>query len=155
MKKLIEKAKVLIESLPYIQSFSGKTIVIKYGGNAMVEEELKVSFALDIILMKHIGMNPVVVHGGGPQIGEVMKKMGMEPKFVDGFRITDDETDAVSHLARALKGSAENVRVGLKRIGSGQEEDHGGEQKRQQDRDQRQSAPEQPGTPHICLPPMR
>ena len=92
MQKLIEKAKVLIEALPYIQRFSGKTIVVKYGGNAMVEEELKVSFALDIILMKHIGINPVVVHGGGPQIGEVMKKMGMEPRFVDGYRFTDSET---------------------------------------------------------------
>ena len=109
MKKLIEKAKVLIESLPYIQSFSGKTIVIKYGGNAMVEEELKVSFALDIILMKHIGMNPVVVHGGGPQIGEVMKKMGMEPKFVDGFRITDDETMSVVEMVLVGKVNKEIV----------------------------------------------
>jgi acetylglutamate kinase len=92
MKKLIEKAKVLIESLPYIQQFSGKTVVIKYGGNAMVEETLKKSFALDIILMKQIGINPVIVHGGGPQIGEVMKKMGMEPSFVDGYRVTDSET---------------------------------------------------------------
>ncbi|MBE9503808.1 MAG: acetylglutamate kinase [Proteobacteria bacterium] len=92
MKKLIEKAKVLIESLPYIQQFSGKTVVIKYGGNAMVEETLKKSFALDIILMKQIGINPVIVHGGGPQIGEVMKKMGMKSSFVDGYRVTDSET---------------------------------------------------------------
>ncbi len=109
MKKLIEKAKVLIESLPYIQSFSGKTIVVKYGGNAMVEEELKVGFALDIILMKHIGMNPVVVHGGGPQIGEVMKKMGMVPKFVDGFRITDDETMSVVEMVLVGKVNKEIV----------------------------------------------
>lgn len=92
MQKMIDKAKGLIESLPYIQRFSGKTVVVKYGGNAMVEESLKKSFALDIILMKHVGINPVVVHGGGPQIGEVMKKMGMEPNFIDGYRVTDSET---------------------------------------------------------------
>ena len=111
MKKLIEKAKVLIESLPYIQSFSGKTVVVKYGGNAMVEEELKVSFALDIILMKHIGINPVVVHGGGPQIGEVMKKMGMEPKFIDGFRVTDDETMSVVEMVLVGKVNKEIVNL--------------------------------------------
>ena len=76
----------------YIQRFSGKTMVIKYGGHAMVDETLKKSFALDVILMKHIGINPVIVHGGGPQIGAVMKKMGMEPRFVDGYRVTDKET---------------------------------------------------------------
>lgn len=92
MQEFIEKAKVLIESLPYIQRFSGKTMVIKYGGHAMVDETLKNSFALDVILMKHIGINPVIVHGGGPQIGVVMKKMGMEPRFVDGYRVTDKET---------------------------------------------------------------
>lgn len=109
MQKLIEKAKVLIESLPYIQNFSGKTVVVKYGGNAMVEEELKISFALDIILMKHIGINPVVVHGGGPQIGEVMKKMGMESKFVDGFRVTDDETMSVVEMVLVGKVNKEIV----------------------------------------------
>ncbi|MDH3973818.1 MAG: acetylglutamate kinase [Deltaproteobacteria bacterium] len=111
MKKLIEKAKVLIESLPYIQRFSGKTIVVKYGGNAMIEEELKVGFALDIILMKHIGINPVVVHGGGPQIGEVMKKMGLEPRFVDGFRVTDDETMGVVEMVLVGKVNKEIVNL--------------------------------------------
>jgi len=111
MKKLIEKAKVLIESLPYIQRFSGKTIVVKYGGNAMIEEDLKVGFALDIILMKHIGINPVVVHGGGPQIGEVMKKMGLEPRFVDGFRVTDDETMSVVEMVLVGKVNKEIVNL--------------------------------------------
>lgn len=111
MQKLIEKAKVLIESLPYIQRFSGKTIVVKYGGNAMIEEDLKVGFALDIILMKHIGINPVVVHGGGPQIGEVMKKMGLEPRFVDGFRITDDETMSVVEMVLVGKVNKEIVNL--------------------------------------------
>ncbi len=76
MQELIKKANILMESLPYIKRFTDKTIVIKYGGNAMVEEHLKESFAKDIILMKYIGINPVVVHGGGPQIGSVMEKMG-------------------------------------------------------------------------------
>jgi len=107
--KLIEKAKVLIESLPYIQRFSGKTIVIKYGGHAMVEESLKRSFALDVILMKHIGINPVIVHGGGPQIGAVMKKMGMEPRFVDGYRVTDQETMNVVEMVLVGKVNKEIV----------------------------------------------
>ena len=92
MEELIKKANVLMEALPYIKRFSGKTIVIKYGGNAMVEERLKESFAKDIILMKYIGMNPVVVHGGGPQIGSVMEKMGLESRFVRGMRVTDSAT---------------------------------------------------------------
>ena len=85
-------ASVLSESLPYIQKFRGKTIVIKYGGNAMVDEELKSSFARDIVLMKSVGMNPIVVHGGGPQIGNILKKIGKESKFVNGMRVTDAET---------------------------------------------------------------
>ena len=85
-------AKVLIEALPYIQKFAGKTIVIKYGGNAMVDEDLKSSFARDIVLLKHVGINPVIVHGGGPQIGELLEKLGKESKFVDGMRVTDSET---------------------------------------------------------------
>ncbi len=85
-------AKVLIEALPYIQRFAGKTIVIKYGGNAMVDEALKTSFARDIVLMKHVGINPVIVHGGGPQIGSLLKKLGKETHFVDGMRVTDGET---------------------------------------------------------------
>lgn len=85
-------AKVLAEALPYIQRFHGKTIVIKYGGNAMVDDNLKRGFARDIVLMKLVGMNPVVVHGGGPQIGNMLKQVGKESKFVEGMRVTDAET---------------------------------------------------------------
>jgi acetylglutamate kinase len=85
-------AQVLTEALPYIQRFSGKTIVIKYGGNAMVDDALKNSFARDVVLMKLVGMNPVVVHGGGPQIGALLEKLGKESRFVEGMRVTDSET---------------------------------------------------------------
>ncbi len=85
-------AKVLTEALPYIQRFAGKTIVIKYGGNAMTEEHLKASFARDIVLMKTVGMNPIVVHGGGPQIGKLLTQIGKESEFVQGMRVTDKET---------------------------------------------------------------
>ena len=85
-------AHVLTESLPYIRRFSGKTIVVKYGGNAMENEELKNSFARDIVLMKLVGFNPVVVHGGGPQISSLLKRIGKESRFVDGMRVTDSET---------------------------------------------------------------
>jgi len=85
-------AKVLTEALPYIQRFTNKTIVIKLGGNAMVERELTQSFARDIVLMKLVGMHPVVVHGGGPQIGEVLKQLDIESKFIDGMRVTDSKT---------------------------------------------------------------
>ena len=85
-------ASVLTESLPYIQKFQGKTIVIKYGGNAMIDEDLKSSFARDIVLMKSVGMNPIVVHGGGPQIGNILEKIGKESEFIGGMRVTDSET---------------------------------------------------------------
>lgn len=85
-------AHVLIEALPYINRFVGKTLVIKYGGNAMVDEELKHSFAQDVVLMKRIGMNPIVVHGGGPQISHLLKRLGKESEFFEGMRITDKET---------------------------------------------------------------
>lgn len=85
-------AHVLNTSLPYIQRFQGKTIVIKYGGNAMTDESLKQSFARDIVLMKLVGMNPVVVHGGGPQIGRLLEKIGKDSQFVHGMRVTDTET---------------------------------------------------------------
>ena len=85
-------AHVLTEALPYIQRFSGKTIVIKYGGNAMVDEALKQSFARDIVLMKTVGLNPVVVHGGGPQIGDLLKRLGKDSEFIQGMRVTDRET---------------------------------------------------------------
>jgi len=85
-------ATVLTEALPYIQKFVGKTIVIKYGGNAMVDETLKQGFARDVVLMKLVGMNPVVVHGGGPQIGQLLKRLGKESEFFQGMRVTDSET---------------------------------------------------------------
>jgi len=85
-------ARVLTEALPYIQKFSGKTIVIKYGGNAMVDENLKSSFARDIVLLKQVGINPIIVHGGGPQIGETLAKLGKQTEFVEGMRVTDSET---------------------------------------------------------------
>jgi acetylglutamate kinase len=86
------KAEILAEALPYIRSYHGKTIVIKYGGNAMVEDRLKESFARDVILLKLVGMNPVVVHGGGPQIDEALKKIGKTGTFIQGMRVTDEET---------------------------------------------------------------
>lgn len=91
-KQAMNVAKVLTEALPYIKRFAGKTVVIKYGGNAMVDEELKNGFARDIVLMKTVGINPVVVHGGGPQIGELLKKIGKVSEFVEGMRVTDAET---------------------------------------------------------------
>jgi acetylglutamate kinase len=87
-----EIARVLIEALPYIRRFNGKTVVIKYGGNAMSDEHLKSSFARDVVLMKLVGMNPVIVHGGGPQIGKLLDRIGKESKFVEGMRVTDRET---------------------------------------------------------------
>ncbi len=88
----ILKAEILAEALPYIRQYHGKTIVIKYGGNAMTEERLKEGFARDVILLKLVGMNPVVVHGGGPQIDEALKKIGKAGTFIQGMRVTDDET---------------------------------------------------------------
>ena len=85
-------ARVLAEALPYIQRFTGKTVVIKYGGNAMVDETLKSGFARDVVLMKLVGINPVVVHGGGPQIGQLLAKIGKQTEFVEGMRVTDSET---------------------------------------------------------------
>jgi acetylglutamate kinase len=85
-------AHVLSEALPYIQRFGGRTVVIKYGGNAMVDEELKTGFARDVVLMKTVGINPVIVHGGGPQIGRLLERLGKESEFVQGMRVTDSET---------------------------------------------------------------
>ncbi len=88
----METARVLADALPYIQRFHNKTIVLKYGGAAMVDEALQSSFARDVVLMKLVGMNPVVVHGGGPQIGDTLARIGKETAFVDGMRVTDRET---------------------------------------------------------------
>ncbi len=98
MQKLIEKANILMEALPYIRRFSGKTIVIKYGGHAMADETLKKSFALDVILLKSLGINPVIVHGGGPQINETLKRYGIVSEFVRGMRVTDAATMAVVEM---------------------------------------------------------
>src|SRR5512134_3424696 len=86
------KARILAEALPYIQRFHGKTIVVKYGGNAMTDEKLKHSFARDVVLLKLVGMDPVVVHGGGPQIDEMLKRVGKKGEFIQGMRVTDSET---------------------------------------------------------------
>ncbi len=94
MKQKIAKgiAHVLIESLPYIQKFKGKTVIIKYGGNAMIDENLKAGFAQDIVLMKLVGINPIVVHGGGPQIGNLLERLNISTEFVNGMRVTNSET---------------------------------------------------------------
>jgi len=92
LKNAAAIATILTEALPYIQRFSGKTIVIKYGGNAMVDDQLKNGFARDVVLMKSVGMNPVIVHGGGPQIGDLLSRIGKESRFVNGMRVTDSET---------------------------------------------------------------
>jgi acetylglutamate kinase len=98
MEKAIKTADVLVEALPYIRAFSGKTIVVKYGGKAMVETALKERFAEDVALMKYVGMHPVIVHGGGPQISEMMKRLGKEPAFVKGIRVTDAETVGIVEM---------------------------------------------------------
>jgi len=109
MQNPIDKAKVLIEALPYIRRFYDKTIVIKYGGSAMEEVALKRNFALDVVLLKYIGINPVVVHGGGPQIGEVLAKMGKKSQFIEGMRVTDGETMDVVEMVLVGKVNKEIV----------------------------------------------
>jgi acetylglutamate kinase len=98
MNGVIEKAHTLIEALPYIRTFFGKTFVIKYGGHAMINEELKKSVILDLILLKYVGVNPVLVHGGGPAVSAMMEKLGKEPVFVDGLRVTDEETMEIAEM---------------------------------------------------------
>ncbi len=104
-----DRAKVLIEALPYIRRFNGATIVIKYGGHAMVDEHLKQEFALDVILLKYVGMNPVVVHGGGPQIGDFLKRLSIKSEFVDGMRVTDRQTMDVVEMVLVGKVNKEIV----------------------------------------------
>jgi acetylglutamate kinase len=100
-------AKVLTEALPYIRRFIGKTVVVKYGGNAMIDDALTASFAQDVVLMKLVGMHPVVVHGGGPQIGTLLEKLGIHSEFVDGMRVTDDATmDVVEMVLGAAVNKA-------------------------------------------------
>jgi len=109
MKELIKKADILLESLPYIREFAGRTIVIKYGGSAMVSENLRSNFARDIILLRYVGIKPVVVHGGGPQIGKTLEKMGKKTSFIRGHRVTDDETMDVVEMVLGGKVNKEIV----------------------------------------------
>lgn len=109
MENPIDRAKVLIEALPYIQRFYNKTLVIKYGGSTMEEERLKRSFALDVVLLKYIGLNPVIVHGGGPQIGEMLARLGKKSEFVEGMRVTDGETMDVVEMVLVGKVNKEIV----------------------------------------------
>lgn len=109
MQEYIDKAAVLVEALPYIRSFAGKTVVIKYGGAAMAAADLKDAVMQDIVLMKFVGMNPVVVHGGGPEVSALMKRMGKEPIFVDGLRVTDAETMEIAQMVLVGKLNAQVV----------------------------------------------
>ena len=104
-----DRAKILIEALPYIRRFNNAIIVVKYGGHAMVDENLKRNFALDIVLMKYVGLNPIVVHGGGPQIGDFLKRLSIESEFVDGMRVTDKQTMDVVEMVLVGKVNKEIV----------------------------------------------
>jgi acetylglutamate kinase len=121
MDELIEKANVLVEALPYIRAFAGKTIVIKYGGKAMTDPLLKEGFATDVVMLKYVGLNPVVVHGGGPQIDQMLKRLAIEPKFRQGVRVTDEATMEVVEM---VLGGAINKEIaalishhGIKAVG--------------------------------------
>jgi len=111
MKEIIKKADILLEALPYIKKFRGRTIVIKYGGNAMVTANLRSNFARDVTLLRYIGIKPVIVHGGGPQIGQTLAKMGKETRFVRGHRVTDEETMDIVEMV--LGGKVNKDIVGL------------------------------------------
>lgn len=111
LQHLVDKAHTLIEALPYMRRFEGKSLVIKYGGHAMVDERLKNSFAMDVILLRQVGIHPVVVHGGGPQIGQIMRQMGLQPVFVDGMRVTDQETVNVVEMVLAGKVNKDIVNL--------------------------------------------
>lgn len=111
MKQLVDKAKVLIEALPYMRRVLGKTIVIKYGGHAMTDASLQASFAADVVLLKHIGVRPVIVHGGGPQIAATLERMGRKSTFIEGRRVTDDETMEVVEMVLGGKINREIVEL--------------------------------------------
>ena len=111
MNRLIKKANILIEALPYIRTFRGKTVVIKYGGHAMTETALKERFAEDIVLLKYVGLNPVIVHGGGPQIDKMLTRLGIEAKFRHGVRITDAATMEIVEMVLAGKINMEIVEL--------------------------------------------
>jgi acetylglutamate kinase len=118
VQQLIDKAKVLIEALPYIRRFLDKTLVIKYGGHAMTDEALRASFAVDVVLLKYIGLKPVIVHGGGPQIERTLGRLGIESSFVNGLRVTDDATMEVVEMV--LGGTVNREIVELVQRGGGQ-----------------------------------
>jgi acetylglutamate kinase len=107
--EVLEKAQILAEAMPYIREFSGKTVVVKYGGHAMDDPALADLFAQDVVLMRLVGMNPVVVHGGGPQISDLMRRLGKEPEFVDGLRVTDAESVDIVRMALVGKVNREIV----------------------------------------------
>ncbi|HOO90967.1 MAG TPA: acetylglutamate kinase, partial [Syntrophales bacterium] len=109
LKKPMEKADILLEVLPYIRRFYDKIIVLKYGGHAMVDDNLKKMFAMNVVMMKYIGINPVIVHGGGPQIGSYLKKLGKDSKFIQGMRVTDEETMDIVEMVLAGKVNKEIV----------------------------------------------
>ena len=111
MEDLIKRAEILIESLPYIRQFYHQVFVIKYGGHAMEDEILKRGFALDMVLLKYVGLNPIIVHGGGPQIGQFLKKMGIDSQFVGGLRVTDSATMDVVEMVLAGKVNKEIVHL--------------------------------------------
>lgn len=111
MKRFQHQAKSIIETLPFITDFYGQTIVIKYGGNAMIDDDLKRAFALNVILLKYIGLNPVVVHGGGPQIGSMLKALNIESHFREGYRVTDDATMDVVEMVLVGKVNKEIVNL--------------------------------------------
>ena len=111
MEYPIEKAKVLIEALPYIRRFNNKTVVIKYGGSSMEEEAVRRGFALDVVLLKYIGLHPIVVHGGGPQINDMLKRIGKKSQFVEGMRVTDAETMSIVEMVLVGKVNQEIVKL--------------------------------------------
>lgn len=111
MQQLVDKARVLMEALPYMRRFMGRTIVVKYGGHAMTDDSYQASFAADVVLLKHIGLRPVIVHGGGPQIESILSRMGKKSTFVDGRRVTDDETMEVVEMVLGGKINREIVEL--------------------------------------------
>ena len=111
MKDLVDKAAVLVEALPYIRRFFGKVVVIKYGGHAMADEDLRASFAVDVVLLKFVGAQPVIVHGGGPQIATALDRLGKKSDFVGGLRVTDDETMEIVEMVLGGKVNREIVEL--------------------------------------------
>lgn len=118
MKKAQEKVKIILESLPYIKNFYGKTVVIKYGGHAMIDESLKNAFAMDVVLLRYVGIKPIIVHGGGPQIDNLMNKLGKKAMFVEGMRVTDEDTMEIVEMVLGGKINTDIVSLINKHGGS-------------------------------------